>query len=106
MGPEMNYTAEKPLSPVTFAIYPDEKGSATVTLYEDDGLSPDYRRGVFRRTTVNVERSGSGYVVNVSQPVGSYRPPAREFNFAIKGPGTRRTITVADRSAAQRIEIR
>jgi alpha-glucosidase len=106
MGPEMNYVREKPLSPVTFAIYPDEKGSATVTLYEDDGVSPDYRRGVFRRTTVNVERSGGGYVVNISQPVGTYRPPARNFDFVIKVPGVSRMITAADRGAAQRVEIR
>ena len=53
-GPEMRFTGEKPVSPLYFAIYPDEKGSASTTLYEDDGLSPDYRRGVFRRTTVNV----------------------------------------------------
>jgi len=106
LGPEMNYTSEKPSSPVTFAIYPDEKGSATVTLYEDDGLSPGYRRGVFRRTTVNVERSGGGYVANVSQPVGTYRPQARNFNFVIKTPELSRTVTVADRGAAQRVEIR
>lgn len=106
MGPEMNYTGEKPLSPVRFAIYPDDKGSATVTLYEDDGLSPDYRRGVFRRTTVNVERSGSGYVVNVGQPVGSYRPAPREFRFEIRSPELNRTLTVADRGSAQKVEIR
>jgi alpha-glucosidase len=106
LGPEMNFTGEKPLSPVTFAIYPDEKGSATVTLYEDDGLSPEYRRGVFRRTTINVERSGGGYVVNVGQPVGTYRAPARNFNFVIKTPDLARTVTVADRGAAQRVEIR
>lgn len=106
MGPEMNYTGEKPLSPVRFAIYPDDKGSARVTLYEDDGLSPDYRRGVFRRTTVNVERSGSGYVVNVGQPVGSYRPAPREFRFEIRSPELNRTLTVADRGSAQKVEIR
>jgi len=108
LGPEMNYTSEKPLSPVTFAIYPDEKGSASVALYEDDGLSPDYRRGVFRRTTVNVERSGSGYVVNVGHPVGSYRPPARNFNFVIKSGSALvgKVGTMVDSGTAQKVEIR
>ena len=28
MGPEMNYVGEKPTDPVTFMIYPDQKGLA------------------------------------------------------------------------------
>ena len=27
-APEMNYVGEKPFDPITFTIYPDEKGSA------------------------------------------------------------------------------
>ena len=107
LGPEMNYTGEKPLSPVTFAIYPDEKGSASVTLYEDDGLSPEYKRGVFRRTTINAERSGGSYIVNIAQPVGSYRAPSRNFEFAVEsGPLAGKTVTVPDNGRAQRIELK
>jgi len=46
-GPTMNYVGEKPFDPITFAIYPDERGSAATTLYEDDGLSLLTNRGRF-----------------------------------------------------------
>src|ERR1043166_3680890 len=81
LGPEMRYTGEKPFDPITFAIYPDEKGSASVTLYEDDGLTPSYQQGVFRFTNISVKRGGVGYMVSVSPPEGSYNPGARRFTF-------------------------
>ena len=108
-GPEMRFTGEKPGSPLYFAIYPDEKGSASTTLYEDDGLTPDYRRGVFRRTTINVARSGRRYVINISKPVGSYRPAAsRTLQFQIKSrdPLNRSVVSFVDRGVAERVEIR
>ena len=106
LGPEMNYTGEKPMSPLTFKIFPDERGAASLTLYEDDGLSPDYRRGVFRRTTIDVERSGRAYVVNIRKPTGNYQPPPRNFSFVIKAAGLSQTVNVPDKSSAQRVEIR
>lgn len=107
-GPDMKFTGEKPLSPVSFAIYPDENGQASTTLYEDDGVTPDYQRGVFRRTPVNVARSGRGYVVNIGQPVGSYQTPKRNFSFQIKTHDelNRTVVFVGDRGVAERIEIR
>jgi alpha-glucosidase (family GH31 glycosyl hydrolase) len=63
MGPELKYVGEKPFDPITLNIYPDEKGSASVTLYEDDGISPAYKQQAFRRTTMRVESSGGGFVV-------------------------------------------
>ena len=107
-GPEMNFTGEKPMSPLYFAIYPDEKGAASATLYEDDGSSPDYTRGVFRRTAINVTRSGRGYVIDTGQPVGSYRTPSRTFQFQIKShdPVDRAILSFTDRGVAERREIR
>jgi alpha-glucosidase len=106
MGPAMNYVGEKPFDPITFAIYPDDKGSASTTLYEDDGLSPAYKDGVFRRTTVNVKRAAQGYVVNVGAPLGQYNPGARKFSFVIKSVSPGRVVTVIDDGRAQQIEIK
>ena len=84
MGPEMNYVGEKAVDPLTFAIYPDARGEARLSLYEDDGVSPAYRNGVFRRTTVSYQASGAGAEINVSAPAGSYQPGARNLVFAIR----------------------
>src|SRR5690349_13329002 len=51
-GPSLNYVGEKPVDPITFNIYPDNAGTASTTLYEDDGLTPTYKDGNFLRTTI------------------------------------------------------
>jgi alpha-glucosidase len=105
-APEMNYTGEKPRDPISFNIYPDDSGSAAGTLYEDDGVSPNYKQGGFRRTIASVKRVGVGYVVTTSAPQGSYNPGARKFNFLIKAPGrTYRPAIAEDAGTAQTIRI-
>jgi alpha-glucosidase len=107
MAPEMNYIGEKPRDPIIFNIYPDEKGSASTTLYEDDGVSNAYRDGGFRRTLINVSRVGLSYTVNISAPYGRYNPGSRKFSFLIKPAArTRNVITVADDGTARSITVK
>ena len=106
MGPEMKYVSERPVDPITFAIYPDERGSASTTLYEDDGTSPAYERGVSSRTKLEVRRVANAYTVSVGAHEGSYTPAARKFDFVIKSPGVSKTVTVADDGKARTVEIR
>jgi alpha-glucosidase len=77
VGPSMNYIGEKPTDPITVNIYPDDGGSASGTLYEDDGLSPAYKNGAFRRTTFSVRRRST---VSFREE-GTYNPGPRKFNF-------------------------
>ncbi|MDQ6652709.1 MAG: DUF5110 domain-containing protein, partial [Acidobacteriota bacterium] len=81
-------------------------GLASTALYEDDGLSPAYKRGAFRRTTVNAKRVANGYLVSVGAPVGQFNPGARKFSFVIKPAPTNRIITVPDDGRARQIEIK
>ena len=104
-GPELRYVGEKPIDPVTFNIYPDDKGSASATLYEDDGVSAAYKQQGFRRTTVNAKRVGLGYVVTTSAPLGSYQPGNRKLNFVVKAVGRARVATTVDNGSAQTIKI-
>jgi alpha-glucosidase len=106
MGPAMNHVGEKPVDPITFAIYPDEKGAAATTLYEDDGTSPAYQQGALRRTSVTMKRTGNGYTASISAPQGSYNPGARKFVFAIKPIAKLRTVTVADDGTARTVIIK
>jgi len=87
VGPALNYVGEKPADPITFNIYPDDAGSATATLYEDDGLSPAYKTGAFRRTSFTARRGPNGFIVTVGVPEGSYEPGQRKFNFVVKPSG-------------------
>jgi alpha-glucosidase len=107
LGPEMNYVGEKPFDPITFAIYPDGRGAASGTLYEDDGLSPAYKDGGFRRTTVNVSRSAKGFVASIGAPTGQYNPGPRRFGFIIKSAGANpKMIMIADDGKARTVEIK
>jgi alpha-glucosidase len=92
MGPEMDYVGEKPADPINFVIYPDESGQASTTLYEDDGVSPAYTKGVSRRTRVSVSKSGSGFQIDVAAPEGSYNPGPRSFVIIVKSASAREVI--------------
>jgi alpha-D-xyloside xylohydrolase len=47
VGPELQYTDEKPADPITLMVYTGADGS--FSLYEDDGASYGYERGEFAR---------------------------------------------------------
>jgi alpha-glucosidase len=85
MGPEMKYVGEKTGGPVTFAIYPDAKGHAEASLYEDDGVSPAYAKGAFRRTSVTYQSSAAGAEITVGAPAGPYQAASRTFAFSVRG---------------------
>ncbi len=79
-GPDMRYVGEQTSGAVTFTIYPDARGQARTSLYEDDGASPAYRDGAFRRTNIGY-RDGE---IDVGAPEGSYQPGARRLIFTIQ----------------------
>jgi alpha-glucosidase len=87
-----NYVGERPDDPITFNIYTDDKGSARGQLYEDDGLSPAYKSGVFRRTTVSARRAGAGFSFSIEGTEGQYNPGTRKLNFVVAGQ--RSTIVI------------
>ncbi|HUE84025.1 MAG TPA: TIM-barrel domain-containing protein [Pyrinomonadaceae bacterium] len=106
-APTMNYIGERAWDPITFAIYPNDRGSAETTLYEDDGASPAYKKGAFRRTRVAVSRSGVGFAVTANVEEGVYNPGERKLTFEIKSERPpRRTVTVPDEGKAIRAQIR
>jgi alpha-glucosidase len=105
-GPEMNYVGERPIDPITFDIYPDDKGSASMTLYEDDGVTTAYKQAGFRRTNVNARRVAGGYVVTTSAPEGQYQAGSRRLSFAVKSSGrASKVVTIADSGKPQTIKI-
>ncbi|MFT3782320.1 MAG: glycoside hydrolase family 31 protein [Nibricoccus sp.] len=51
LGPEKQFTTEKPADPITLFIYAGADGA--FTLYEDDGVSYGYERGEFARIPIS-----------------------------------------------------
>lgn len=105
-GPDLKYVGEKPFDPITFNIYPDDKGSASVTLYEDDGISPVYKQDGFRRTTISARRIGALTDVTISAPAGKYQPGKRSFGFVVKSTPRRGVpVTIVDDGTSRSIRV-
>jgi len=79
----MKYVGEKASDPITFNIYLDSNGTAATALYEDDGVSPAYKDGKYRRTKVAVRRGVEGIMIDIQAADGSYNPGERTFKFQI-----------------------
>lgn len=97
----MRHVGEKPWNPVRFDIFPDGSGAASGSLYEDDGLTPAYERGLYRRTRLTLDSSG---VLSVSAAEGAFRAPPRQLQFVIHGPsGSAQSATLRDDGRAHDI---
>ena len=106
-GPDMLFVGQKKSDPLTFAVYPDESGSAAATLYEDDGLSPAYKQGAFRRITIKAKRTAGVYSVSLSASQGSFNPGPRQLAFVVNTEqGKSKVVTIKDTGAGMVIEIR
>jgi alpha-glucosidase (family GH31 glycosyl hydrolase) len=82
MGPEIHYVDEKPADPLTLDIYPVAKSS--YTLYEDDGVSNDYKQGGFARTPLACSMVGPDMVVDVGSVQGNYKGKLAGRTYVLK----------------------
>jgi hypothetical protein len=89
----MKFVGEKPADPIRYEVWADAQGRASTALYEDDGLTPDYERGVFRRTSTTYRESQGAFQIDLSAPEGTYRPETRDLIFAVHGaPAVREVL--------------
>ena len=77
----VQYIDERPLDTLILQIYPSETSSTVI--YEDDGKSFDYRRGIYNLRTVSVTSTDTGYKIQSDKPEGSYQPSARIIQLAV-----------------------
>ncbi len=94
----MRFVGDKPWNPLRFDIYPDENGAATGSLYEDDGLSPAYKNGAYRRTGVTLATTSDGRELSVQAPAGAYAPGARDFEFLLHATAKPTAVDVDGRA--------
>ena len=85
MGPVMQWSDEVPLDPITYHVFPDARGSAEGTLYEDDGESTAYRDGRSCLTRVMATRSGDATIISATRE-GSFSPAPRRAVVVVHGP--------------------
>jgi len=84
LAPAMNYTSEKPWSPITVEFYAGGRKSC-FTLYEDDGGSLDYLKGGYLKTGYCQEPVENGLKLGKSAGEGDWRPGTREAIYKLFG---------------------
>lgn len=102
LGPAMQYTAEKPVDPLSVHVYSfaaedlgSEARTGTFSLYEDDGISKAYEQGQFERAALlfRQTRESVRFEVQSVGGDGNYRSIAQrgyQLHFhGFRGPVTR-----------------
>src|SRR5260370_38340710 len=70
MGPDVQYSSERPLDPLTLESY--RGADHSFTLYEDDGESTAYQSGAYVRTRFEVTESEGELLCTIGEPEGSF----------------------------------
>jgi alpha-D-xyloside xylohydrolase len=80
VGPEIQYTAEKPGAPITLLVFTGADG--TFDLYEDDGVSYGYERGEFARIPLRFDAAKGTLTIGARS--GSYPGMSEERVFKVR----------------------
>jgi alpha-glucosidase len=73
-GPVMQFAGEQPLQDVHLQLYPGP--ATTFQMYEDDGVSFDYARGMYLSTAITRADTASGMTCRIERTGGNWIPPA------------------------------
>jgi alpha-D-xyloside xylohydrolase len=89
LGPEMQYVGEKAWDNLEIRVYPGADG--TFTLYEDEGDSYNYEKGVY--STISFSWSDKGRTLTIDQRQGEYPGMLKTRQFTIVLPnGSQKTV--------------
>jgi alpha-D-xyloside xylohydrolase len=109
MGPELEYTNQKPADPIELRIYPGSDGS--FRLYEDDGATYAYEKGAYSWIPMQWDDASRTLSIGARQGQFPGMLAARTFQVVVVHPGhgvgesttTGRTVTYS--GAAVQVQI-
>jgi alpha-glucosidase len=87
--PLVQSTEETPEGPLTLRVYPPVAGGKACrgSLYLDDGVSYDFRKGEFLRMGFRCEVTAQGLTVKVDPHEGAFAPWWTELSIEVYGAG-------------------
>ncbi len=99
VGPELQYTSEKPADPIELRVYPGADG--TFTLYEDEGVNNNYEKGQY--ATIPISWNEKAHSLTIGARRGSFAGmlQRRTFNVTFVKPG----VGVGLESTEQSVKI-
>src|SRR3984885_1305147 len=82
--PLVQSTQEKPIGPLQLKVYPADQGGACLgSLYQDDGISFDYKKNDFLRIKYDCETTGKGMRFHIGAREGKFQPWWTEIEVTI-----------------------
>ncbi len=107
--PLVQSTEEKPQGPLTLRVYPPTALGASCegSLYLDDGVSYDFRKGSYLREMFTCRLSPQGLIVTVAHREGSFDPWWKLLSIEVYGatrPYANASVTSLVRPGATRID--
>ncbi|MBN1791402.1 MAG: DUF5110 domain-containing protein [Bacteroidales bacterium] len=79
IGPEIEFTAQKPADPVTLYVYAGS--DASFTLYEDEGVNYNYEKGSY--ATIPITYSESTGELTIGDRTGEFQGMLKERTFQV-----------------------
>jgi len=90
--PIMQYLGEMEHAPIIFEIFPYEK-STSFELYEDDGITNNYKNEVFSKTHIEFRNTDSLLEINILEPQNnSFKTEERNYLLQINLPSTPKRV--------------
>ena len=92
MGPDMEWSAEKPADDITLMVY--SGANASFTLYEDDGLTYAYEKGLY--STIPIVWDDAARTLTIGAREGSFPGMLenRKFTVMLCEPSTTSTVVM------------
>jgi len=83
-GPDLQYTDEKPMDPITADVYLGGKASSRQELVEDDGISTEYLKGKLARTAVDLVQNNTTAMLRLGATKGTYKGIREDRNWIVR----------------------
>ena len=102
LGPEMQYTGEKPWDNLEIRLYPGADG--TFMLYEDEGDTYNYERGIY--STIPFHWNDRSHTLTIGNRQGKYPGMLTNRKFTVVMPnGTSQTVNYNGKEVAVQLSL-
>ena len=102
LGPEMQYTGEKPWDNLEIRLYPGADG--TFVLYEDEGDTYNYERGIY--STIPFQWNDHSHTLTIGHRQGQYPGMLTNRIFTVVMPnGTSQTVNYNGKEVAVQLSL-